>query len=47
MLRVADKRFTADAVIIDSEVQLQRKEKEEKEEKKEWRARAGRVDVQG
>ena len=44
VLRVAEKRFTAGAVIMDSKVQLLR----EKEEggKKEGRARAGRVDGQ-
>ena len=44
MLRVAEKRFTADAVIVDSMVQLQRKE--EKREQKRARARSGRVDRQ-
>ena len=41
---VAEKRFTADAVIMNSMVQLLRKQ--EKEGKKEGRARAGRVDRQ-
>ena len=44
VLRVAEKRFTADAVIVDSMVQLQRKE--EKREQKRARARSGRVDRQ-
>ena len=44
VLRVAVKRFTADAVIMVSMVQLQRKK--EKGGKKEGRARAGRVDGQ-
>ena len=44
VLCVAEKRFTADAIIMDSMVQLQRKK--EKGEKKEGRARAGRVDRQ-
>ena len=42
-VRVADKRFTADAVIMDSMVQVLRKEKGGK---KEGRERAGRVDGQ-
>ena len=42
-LRVAEKRFTVDAVIMNSMVRLQRKEKGGK---KEGRARAGRVDGQ-
>ena len=41
VLRVAEKRFTADAVIMDSMVQLLRKEKGGRTER---RARAGRVD---
>ena len=43
-LRVGEKRFIADAVIMDSMVQLQRKK--ETGRKKEGRARAGRVDGQ-
>ena len=43
VLRVAGKRVTADAVIMDSTVQLQRKKKRGK---KRGRARAGRVDGQ-
>ena len=39
---MAEKRFTADAVIMDSMVQLQRKEKQGG--KKRGRARTGRVD---
>ena len=41
---MAEKRFTADAVIMDSMVQLQRKK--EKGEAKKGRARAGRIDGQ-
>ena len=44
VVRVEEKRFTADAVIMDSMVQLLRMKG--KEEKKEGRARAGRVDGQ-
>ena len=44
VLRVAEKRFTADAVIMDSMVQLQRKK--EKGGKRRGRARAGRADGQ-
>ena len=44
LLRMAEKRFTADAVIMDSMVQLQRK-KEKRGEKK-GRTRGGRVDGQ-
>jgi len=44
VLRVAEKRFTADAVIMDSMVQLLRKK--EKGGKMEGRARAGRVNGQ-
>ena len=43
VLRVAEKRFTADAVIMDSMVQLRRKKEGGK---KDGRARAGRVDAQ-
>ena len=43
VLRVAEERFTTDAVIMDSMVQLQRKEKGGK---KEGRTRAGRDDGQ-
>ena len=42
VVRVAERRFTADAVIMGSMVQLQRKK--EKGEKKRGRARAGRLD---
>ena len=42
VLSVAEKRFIADAVIMESMVQLLRMK--EKEGKKEGRARAGRVD---
>ena len=44
VLRVAEKFFTADAVIMDSMVQLQRKK--EKGGKRRGRARAGRADGQ-
>ena len=44
VVRVAEKRFTADAVIMDSMVQLLRVK--EKGGKKKGRARAGRVDGQ-
>ena len=44
VLRVVEKRFTADAIIMDSMVQLLRMK--EKGGKKEARARAGRVDGQ-
>ena len=43
VLPVAEKRFTADAVIMDSMVQLRRKKEGGK---KDGRARAGRVDAQ-
>ena len=44
VLRVGEKSFTADAVIMDSMVQLPREK--EKVGKKKGRARAGRVDGQ-
>ena len=44
VLRVAEKRFTADAVIMDSMVQLQRKKEKGGEEER--RAQAGRLDGQ-
>ena len=41
VLRVAEKRFTADAVIMDSMVQLRRKEKGREKERKgtDWKSR--------